>query len=179
MTQPTTAATTTQTVAPWQRPGVAAVARLTPTDRPGVDGALALATAPTRHRSGAPVRAGRPDLRLLDGGQARTRAWTLRFVQVLVEVLGGDRGPQQLLRCTSPEVYLDLSRRSEVLNRVASPVQRRRRVRAQVRSVHVAMPTPYVAEICARVEQGGRSRALAGRLELAEGRWTCTALEFG
>lgn len=172
-TQPTTAP-----VASYAS-GVAAVTRLVPSDpppaRPATDGSLALAGRPAPHHR--PHR--RPDLRVLDGGEARTRAWALRFFQVLVEVLGGDRGPQQLLRSTSPEVFADVSRRSEVLNRVASPVQRRRRLRATVRSVHVCVPAPAVAEVCARVEHGGRSRVIAGRLELVEGRWRCTALEFG
>ena len=180
MTEPTTAPLRSVPLAVARPPGVAAVTRLLPrpdlvtgADRPRLDGTLALA-----HPSGAGARS-RPDLRLVDGGQARTRAWTLRFFQVLVEVLGGDRNPHQLLRSTSHEVYVDLARRSEVLNRVAGPAQRRRRLRAQVRSVHVCQPSPLVAEVCARVEQGGRSRAVAGRLELLEGRWQCTALELG
>lgn len=184
MTTPSTQPTPTPLAS--YAPGVAAVTRLVPSGPPHVattDGSLALAGRPRTHRAPGDSPSGRtqrrPDLRVLDGGEARTRAWTLRFFQVLVEVLGGDRNPQQLLRSTSTEVFADLGRRAEVLNRVSSPVHRRRRLRATVRSVHVSLPTPTAAEVCARVEHGGRSRVIAGRLELTEGRWRCTALEFG
>ncbi|MGI9156420.1 MAG: Rv3235 family protein [Marmoricola sp.] len=120
-----------------------------------------------------------PDLRVVTGGDGRIEAWSARFAQAVVEVIGGDRNPHQLLRCASPKVYADLSRRSAALNRVASPEQRRRRVRAQVRSVHVFQPGPLSAEISVHVRHGERSRALAARVEQLEGRWVCTALEFG
>lgn len=120
-----------------------------------------------------------PELRVVTGGDGRIEAWSARFAQAVVEVVGGDRNPHQLLRCSSPTVYADLCRRSAVLNRAAAPEQRRRRLRAQVRSVHVFQPGPLSAEISVHVRHGERSRALAARVEHLEGRWVCTALEFG
>ncbi|MEP6815462.1 MAG: Rv3235 family protein [Marmoricola sp.] len=120
-----------------------------------------------------------PDLRVVAGGDGRIDAWSARFAQAVVEVIGGDRNPHQLLRCTSPRVYADLVRRSSALNQVAAPEQRRRRLRAQVRSVHLFQPGPMCAEISVHVRHGERSRALAARVEELEGRWVCTALEFG
>lgn len=120
-----------------------------------------------------------PELRVVAGGDGRIDAWSGRFAQAVIEVIGGDRSPHQLLRCTTPGVYADLMRRSAALNQVAAPDQRRRRLRAQVRSVHVFQPGPLAAEISVHVRHGERSRALAARIEQLEGRWVCTALEFG
>ena len=108
-----------------------------------------------------------PDLRLLDGGGSRehreVQAWAARFAQATVEVLGGDRPVSQLLRWTTARVYQDLDRR----------------VRPQVRSVHVFQPQPGTAEVSVHVRHGHRSRALAARLERRKGRWTCVALQLG
>ena len=120
-----------------------------------------------------------PELRVVAGGDGRIEAWSARFAQAVIEVVGGDRNPHQLLRCTSPGVYAELARRSAALNQVASPEQRRRRLRAQVRSVHVFQPGPLSGEVSVHVRHGERSRALAARIEQLEGRWVCTALEFG
>ena len=57
--------------------------------------------------------------------------------------------------------------------------QRIRTMRPQVRSVHVFQPAPTTAEVTVHVRHGQRSRALAARLELRGGRWTCTALQVG
>jgi rhodanese-related sulfurtransferase len=48
-----------------------------------------------------------------------------------------------------------------------------------VRSVHVFLPSPASAEVSVHVRHGQRSRAIAARIERFDGRWTCTALEFG
>lgn len=120
-----------------------------------------------------------PELRVVAGGDGRIDSWSARFAQAVIEVIGGDRNPHQLLRCTSPRVYADLIRRAASLNEIASPEQRRRRLRAQVRSVHVFQPSQVAAEISVHVRHGERSRALAARVEQLEGRWVCTALEFG
>jgi hypothetical protein len=120
-----------------------------------------------------------PELRVVTGGDGRLDAWAARFAQAVIEVVGGDRNPHQLLRVTSPRVHADLMRRSAALNKVTSPENRRRRLRAQVRSVHVFQPGPLSAEVSVHVRHGQRSRALAARVEQLEGRWVCTALEFG
>ncbi|MET0838619.1 MAG: Rv3235 family protein, partial [Marmoricola sp.] len=53
-----------------------------------------------------------PDLRLVAGGRAELEAFAHRFARAVVEVVGGDRGPSQLLRWTSPSVYDELQRRA-------------------------------------------------------------------
>ncbi len=129
---------------------------------------------------GSSVQSARgPGLRVLPGDRAQLEAFAHRFSSAVVEVIGGDRGPNQLLRWTTERVYADLQRRTALLAR-ATPADRRvRRLRSQVRSVHVFCPSPLAAEISMHVRQGARSRAIAARVELIEGRWCCTALEFG
>lgn len=123
-----------------------------------------------------------PDLRVVQGGRTGApdvKAWSARFAQAVVEVLGGDRPIAQLLRWTSNRVYCDLDRRVRFLGRTSVSAARSRTIRPQVRSVHVFQPTPETAEVSVHVRHGARSRALAARLELHRGRWQCTALQLG
>jgi hypothetical protein len=120
-----------------------------------------------------------PDLRVLPGARAELEAFAHRFASAVVEVIGGDRGPSQLLRWTTERVYADLQRRSALLARTTPSDRRVRRLRSQVRSVHVFCPSPEAAEISVHVRHGERSRAIAARIELLDGRWCCTALQFG
>ena|ERR1700712_4867033 len=120
-----------------------------------------------------------PDLRVLPGARAELEAFAHRFANAVVEVVGGDRGPSQLLRWTTERVYADLQRRCALLARTTPGDRRVRRLRSQIRSVHVFCPSPEAAEISVHVRHGERSRAIAARIELIEGRWCCTVLEFG
>lgn len=106
------------------------------------------------------------------------RSWSGRFVQALVEVLAGDRPAAQLLRWTDHRVYNDVLNRVRALGPSGS-AQRGDRGRAMVRSVHVCEPRDGVAEVAVHVNHGGRSRAVAVRLEGLDGRWRCTALQLG
>ncbi len=126
-----------------------------------------------------PDRRDGSQLRLLAGGRAELEAFAHRFASVVVEVVGGDRGPSQLVRWTSERVYADLLRRAALLQQTTPSDRRVRRLRSQVRSVHVFCPSPGAAEVSVHVRQGQRSRAIAARLELEQGRWCCTALQFG
>jgi hypothetical protein len=103
--------------------------------------------------------------------------WTARLVQAIVEVLAGDRPASQLVRWTSEEVYVTVSRRATLAHtaRAARPGP----VRPVVRSVRVTEPADGVAEGCALVQRGVRATAVALRLEGIDGRWKCTALELG
>jgi hypothetical protein len=126
------------------------------------------------------VRSSRgPDLRLLPGERLELEGFAHRFASAVLEVMGGDRGPSQLLRWTSQSVYADLCRRAQLLQRATPDDRRLRRLRGQVRSVHLYCPSPDAAELSIHVRRGERSRAIAARLELCEGRWICTALQFG
>lgn len=128
--------------------------------------------------STAPDLPTRPNLRLVTGDEPSLNGFATRFAQAVVEVIGGDRGVYQLMRWTTDEVYDDLQRRSSVLQRNGRD-PRQRRLRAQVRSVHLSCPQPDVAEISIHVRHGHRSRAIAARIERIEGRWRCSAIEFG
>jgi hypothetical protein len=100
------------------------------------------------------------------------RQWAGRFIQALVEVLGGVRPATQLVRWTTDDVYADIRRRAEATRTATN-------TRGHVRSVHVGSPADGVAEVCALVQRGPRATAVALRLEGTEGRWQCTALELG
>lgn len=148
-----------------------------PVPTASIQGTLALDFGPTP--AGTAEGASGPALRVVGGGRFALEAFAHRFASVVVEVIGGDRGPSQLLRWTSERVYADLQRRAALLNRTTPGDRRVRRLRSQVHSVHLFTPTPGSAELSVHVRQGQRSRAIAARLDLVEGRWCCTALEFG
>lgn len=103
------------------------------------------------------------------------------FMQVLVEVLTGERPVRQLGVWMSPDVYEQLQRRLAAHAR--APQRQRIHAGSRIVSVHVAMVTESTAEVAARMAQGGRSRALAVRLELQANsrgvrQWRCTALTW-
>lgn len=134
------------------------------------------------------LRGGRPGLpetpeleppgpaRLPHVADSEVRAWAARLAQAVIEAVGGQRPVSQLVRWTAPEVYRDLERRVQLV-RLASTTARS--VRPQVRSIHVCRPTAHSAEVSVHVRHGGRSRALAMRMERRGERWQCTVLEFG
>lgn len=121
----------------------------------------------------------RPSLRVVTGDDRGLDAFAARFAQAVVEVIGGDRGVHQLMRWTTERVYADLTHRSHALHRATPGDQRRRRVRATVRSVHLFRPDEDAAELSIHVRHGPRSRAIAARIDRIEGRWRCTVLDFG
>ncbi|MEV6286036.1 Rv3235 family protein [Kribbella sp. NPDC051770] len=129
----------------------------------------------------------RPVLRLVPGGAGapevrglpEVREWATRLVQAIAETIGGDRPVSQLLRWTDTAVYFDVHRRVRLLGLTTTAGKRAAKERSAVRSVHVCRPENGVAEIAAHLRTGGRSRAMALRLEVRRGRWVCTALELG
>jgi len=153
----------------------------------GVQGTLAL-TFPLPSGLPATPEPAQP-LRLVTGATGTTeegkatglpdpRLWSARLAQALVEVLAGDRPLQQLVRWTSDDVYRKVERRLRILAR-GDGAERLGNVRAAIRSVHLCEPRCGVAEASMLVQEGARSRAIAIRLEGVDGRWQCTALEFG
>lgn len=146
-----------------------------------VQGTLALDLG-VLHEDPEPGRPAPGGSRTVDVADRELRTWTARFAQALVEVVGGHRPVVQLVRWTSREVFRDLERRTRLVQRAATPDGESLPLRsahlAQVRSVHVSRPSAQVAEVSVHVRHGQRSRALALRLDLQEGRWVCTALEF-
>lgn len=152
----------------------------TPVAQASVQGTLALDLTPPLPAA-APGKEPRPDLAAVpaQAPAEEVREWAARFAQAVVEVTGGDRPLTQLIRWTSARVYADLARRVSIMAQTRTAPQRRRTVRPQVRSVHVFQPGPTSAEVSVHVRYGHRSRALAARLEVRCGRWTCTALVLG
>jgi hypothetical protein len=106
------------------------------------------------------------------------RGWAARLGQALVETCTAGRPVSQLARWTSEPVYADLLSRYAPWARRAV-AQRRVVVRERVRSVHVCEPADGVAEASLVVTGGERPRALALRIEGWNGRWLCTAVEWG
>ncbi|WP_151083088.1 Rv3235 family protein [Nocardioides cynanchi] len=104
-----------------------------------------------------------------------------RIGAALVEIVGGDRPVSQVLRWTTPEVYQDLARRAHL---VARAVGRRpgtgglQAVRPQLVAAHTSFVSESSAEVSLHVRYGERSRAVAARFELIQGRWQVSALEF-
>lgn len=152
---------------------------------PAMQGTLALAfTLPSGVTAVPPVPRA---LRLVSDAPAAAqprpamcdpRLWAGRLVQAMLEVLGGERPLAQLVRWTSAETYADLQRRVHANARLRPP-QQRDRGKAAVRSVHVCQPAGDVAEVAVTVRRGPRTSAVALRLEGLDGRWQCTALDFG
>ena len=109
-----------------------------------------------------------------------------RFVHAYLvraaEIASGDRPSTQLLRQSSPRVYADLNRRAQLVTAAAgsSPGSGRGRgaVRPVVCSIRTSLVTHHALEAAAHLRYGARSRALAGRFEVIEGRWQCVALEW-
>ena len=138
--------------------------------------------------SGTRQALGPPQLGVLHGGGSRRAGswpagvpdahdWAARFVQAIVEVIGGDRPLSQLVRWTSEAVYVEMSRRVKILG-ATTAASRGRASRPQVQSVHICQPRDEVAEVAAHIRHGVRSRAVAARLEVVQGRWLCTALQL-
>jgi hypothetical protein len=94
------------------------------------------------------------------------------LVQGVLEVLAGVRPLRQLQRDTSPELYAWLVSTVPRRPRPTGPRPDRR----AVRSLHVQQRPEGVAEVCATVQRGPRTAALALRLEGLDGRWRCTEL---
>ena len=88
------------------------------------------------------------------------------MLTAVLEVLDGRRPVGQLAEI--------LPRRSQAMllsaQRVGGPGPR------TLRSVHLSRTTADLVDLCARIDQGRRSRALTGRLEQRDGRWQFTLL---
>jgi hypothetical protein len=104
------------------------------------------------------------------------RPFAHALVQRLLEVLAGLRPVSQLQRDTSFELFLELEQVVACHTAARRRHAERRPTRRDVRSVHVQARADGVAEVCATVRRGGRTTALALRLEGVGGAWCCTAL---
>jgi hypothetical protein len=108
------------------------------------------------------------------------RTWVARLSRAAVEVQLGVRPIAQLRRWLSDEVYDDLQRATGRRgHRVAEPRRRpaSRPPRVVLRTVRTCEVGDGAVEGCAVVDDGRRAWALVLRLEGADGRWRCTALQ--
>ena len=110
-----------------------------------------------------------------DNARALTRAETHRltagFLQSLVEIATGRRSRHQLRgRMTSDSLPC-----VEKLASAARGSEGRGR-RLALGRVTASQPTPWAIEFAGTVRTGDRNRALAGRLEMQQSQWVCTAL---
>lgn len=122
------------------------------------------------------------DVVRIDRGVRRdAEAWSCRFVQAAVEIVGGDRPATQLVRWATSEVYADLVRRAQLVALAGGHQAGQARVqpvRPKVIGVRTCFVAPGVLEAGLHVRYGHRSRAVAARFERRQERWLCTALEF-
>ena len=103
------------------------------------------------------------------------RPTSTHLARAIAEILAGARSAAQLADVATPDVIGLLLRNSGRLRaHQALPPQR-----PVIDAVRVAEPCAGVAEACAVVNLGTRSRAIAFRLELAGQRWQCTAVRIG
>jgi hypothetical protein len=149
-----------------------------------VQGTLALALQPRDDppRASVQMPRGGADLVSMDGRARRElEAWSCRFAQAAVEIVGGDRPAAQLIRWASAEVYADLNRRALLVARAGgyeAGQSRVQSIRPRVVGVRTCFLESDIAEAGLHIRYGRRSRAVAARFERTDGRWVCTALEF-
>ncbi len=105
-----------------------------------------------------------------------------RHLACAVEIACGDRPSAQLLRHCSPAVHADLARRAQLVTSAAGTTaalgRGRGAVRPVLRSTHTSLVRADALEVAAHVRYGARSRALAARFEVVDGRWQCVVLEW-
>lgn len=165
---------------------VTPIRRARPAPGPAFQGTLALELQPyVEPPTTRPVprpRAGADAVEIAPSDRSNLEQWAHKYARVVVEVISGDRPASQLLRWTRPRIYADLVRRAQLVARAGghTPGQGRRRtaIRPVVRSVRLCFVTDEAAEAAIHVRYGNRSRAIAARFELVEGRWQCAALDF-
>ncbi|MEU1751205.1 Rv3235 family protein [Micromonospora matsumotoense] len=101
-----------------------------------------------------------------------------RFVSTCLEILNGYRPPGQIRALVEPGCTVEVT---EQLARAASrtPPVRRRSTRPAVhlRRLRVCEPRAAAVEVAAVVTAGGRTWAMALRLEHRRGTWLCTTLQ--
>ncbi len=169
-------------------PGAPVIELRRPVPVASIQGSLALDLTPRLNPPEAAlhrIEPSRPsDLVEVDAaGRAELDRFVRRYLTCAVEIASGDRPIAQLLRHTEPSVYADLARRAQLVTAAAgtSPAQGRGRgaIRPAMKTAHTSLVAADVLEAAAHVRYGARSRAVAARFTIQDGRWQCVALEFG
>ncbi len=108
--------------------------------------------------------------------------WGFRVAQALIEVMAGLRPPAQVVRRTTPEVFVGVSRMFAGSRRRAASAATAGRAtprRVRVHRVHLCRPAGGIAELAVTLIDGPRVRAMALRLEAVGADWRVTALAVG
>ncbi|MDG4808028.1 Rv3235 family protein [Micromonospora sp. WMMD1120] len=103
-----------------------------------------------------------------------------RFVGTCLEVVNGYRSPAQVRALLDPARATDLlTELARASGRTAAPRRRASRPVARLLRLRVCEPRQAAVETAAVVSgAGGRSWAMAIRLEHRRGRWLCTVLQI-
>jgi len=172
------------------RPALRVVPPSAPAGVPaGIDqGTLILSAGPGGHRSevepsGGLLAPGGTALRTEPRPLPPAAPWARQFVQAALEVAAGRRPPNQLVRWACEDVFSTLARRASRAGGVepgaGAAGARPPATAVAVRSVRVCRLADDLVEAGAVVTDRGRIRAVALRMEGADGRWRVTALEIG
>ncbi|MDI2035036.1 hypothetical protein PJL15_02161 [Paenarthrobacter nitroguajacolicus] len=115
------------------------------------------------------------------GGDTDIRLVARSIAQAALEVLAGTRPLIQLSRSLNPECYLALQHRAVLTRKHAarSKGNPQPHLSPMVRSVRACSISESICEASIVVAEEGRCRAIAMRLERADGIWQVTALEIG
>jgi|GEM_PF-671671 hypothetical protein len=165
------------------------------------------ATAPTGHRTGAPVaatarpdtpspgagrpapssRPGRPATAAteqappavgLTGASPEARQAARTFVTDCLEIMNGYRPAQHIrARCDPAETGRVVTRLIAASHRIAARGPGRPPRRALLRRLRVCEPRPGIVEAAAAIGVPGRTWAMAFRLERRRGRWVGVSVE--
>lgn len=109
------------------------------------------------------------------GDLPEVEPWATGLIRSILECCSGGRPPRQLVRWMTPECHQQVSRRFTVAQRRGGATLRHSRVQR----VRVCRPRDGVAEVSAVVHHEGRPRAIALRLNGADGRWVATEMLLG
>ncbi|MEH0844480.1 Rv3235 family protein [Micromonospora sp. CPCC 205711] len=101
-----------------------------------------------------------------------------RFVGTCLEILNGYRPPGQLRALVEPGRAVEFSAELARAATRGGPVRRRAaRPTVHLRRLRVCEPRAAAVEVAAVLAGGGRSWAMAVRLEHRRGTWLCTVLQ--
>lgn len=125
-----------------------------------------------------------PDLRFVDEdgfGHVATPsrdlppvpAWGARILLVVAEVLERRRPPEQLARCATHDVLLDLRATARGPRREVPQLRSRGR---RVRTLRWSEPADGVVELTTVLDGGERPLVLCARFEGYDGRWLCVSI---
>lgn len=100
------------------------------------------------------------------------RAWSAQLLSLTLECITGSRPPRQLVRWFTGDCHARLARRHAAAHRRGSATVQP----ARIRRMRVCTVCEGVVELSAVVVLDGRARAMALRMNAADGRWLVTEL---